>query len=106
VPIDHGEAPAAPRAIPHVHSGRRRGVQGARTASPSPVAAAFLPIPTALRLTGLGPFLFLCRLGPFRPKVPQSCPALFRAVFLQAVRSDSSGDFFYFYREALQLSEL
>ncbi|PKI61640.1 hypothetical protein CRG98_017952 [Punica granatum] len=70
VPIDHGEAPAAPRTIPHVHSGRHRGVQGARTAGPSPVAAAFLPIPAALRLTGLGPFLFLCRLGPFRPKVP------------------------------------
>ncbi|PKI26213.1 hypothetical protein CRG98_049098, partial [Punica granatum] len=92
---------------------RRPGGENRR---PQPVAAAFLPIPAALQLTGLGPFIFLCRLGPFWPKAPQSGPALFRAVFLQAIRSDpirsdpiwsdSSGDFFYFYREALQLSEL
>ncbi|PKI30862.1 hypothetical protein CRG98_048747, partial [Punica granatum] len=52
---------------------------GARTAGPSPVAAAFLPIPAAPWLTGLGPFPLLRRsspeVGPNRPNTFQLGPA-------------------------------
>ncbi|PKI59299.1 hypothetical protein CRG98_020291 [Punica granatum] len=74
IPIDHGEASAAPRAISRVHSDRRSGVQG-RESPPTNLVAAAPPIPAALRLTGLSPFPFLCRLGPFRPNALQSGPA-------------------------------
>ncbi|PKI40332.1 hypothetical protein CRG98_039287 [Punica granatum] len=70
----HRVAQAAPRAISRTLSCRRRGVQ--RRESPPPASRRrCAPIPATIRLTGHGPFLFLCRLGPFRPKALQPGPA-------------------------------
>ncbi|PKI38860.1 hypothetical protein CRG98_040760 [Punica granatum] len=99
VPIDHGEASAAPRAISRVHSGCRRGVQG-RELPPPASSPPLPPISAALQLTGLGPFLFLCRLGPFRPNELQSDLASLPGDFSFGSTSPTRfvGDFFILQR--------
>ncbi|PKI58026.1 hypothetical protein CRG98_021606 [Punica granatum] len=72
--IDHGEASAVSRTVTGVHFGPHRGVQG-REPPPAASSPSFPAIPTARRLTSLGPFLLLRRFGPFRPNTLQSGPA-------------------------------
>ncbi|OWM88806.1 hypothetical protein CDL15_Pgr020760 [Punica granatum] len=83
------------RTVTGVHSGPHRGVQGREpppTAPPPPPPPPFPATPTARRLTGLDPFLFLRRSSPEgRPILaqhPQSGPSLFRAVSPSSRRSD------------------
>ncbi|PKI66047.1 hypothetical protein CRG98_013542 [Punica granatum] len=82
--------------------------------SPEAVAAA-PPDPGRPWLTGLDPVLFFRRPSPSpsRPNFPSSAQRFFGRfspssgpVQSDPIRPDSFGDFFYFYREAPQLSEL
>ncbi|PKI75252.1 hypothetical protein CRG98_004292 [Punica granatum] len=113
--IDHGEASAVSRTVIDVHSGPHRGVQG-RELPPAAPSPPFPAIPAARWLTGLGPFLFLCRPSPspFRPSTLRSGPEFFRPVSPSGrqsdpIRSDTTRfvrRFSYFYRITPQLSEL
>ncbi|PKI46124.1 hypothetical protein CRG98_033457 [Punica granatum] len=89
-PILTDLAPVRSRSTTAKH---RRRLEPSPASSPAVVAAfrgknrhppASLPplpsISAALRLTGLGPFLFLCGLGPFRPNASSPALVLFRTV--------------------------
>ncbi|PKI76193.1 hypothetical protein CRG98_003420 [Punica granatum] len=84
--IDHGEVSAVSRTITGVHSSPHCDVQG-REPPPAASSPLFSAIPTARRLTGLGPFPLLHRsspnlFGPTRQAAQHSSPAqrLFQAV--------------------------
>ncbi|PKI50895.1 hypothetical protein CRG98_028723 [Punica granatum] len=81
---------AVSRTVTDDHSGPHRGVQG-RESPPAAPPPPFLATLTARRLTGLGPFLFLRRLGPnhsaqHTPVQPSALPGGFS--FRRAIRSD------------------